>query len=230
MRIALTERNKALVSAAFALLVGAGIWMHLQRERRRVDAGAVRVDVLVTRRYLGANRALTPDMVEKRRIPRQYAEPGALTDPRELAGGPDGARTRVAILKGEQLTRSKVEVAGARPGLAWAVPPGERALGLRLAPEHAAGGHLQPGDRVDVLSVSRRGGAGSAAVIAARARVLSVGERIWDPAGAPGAPLHAGVAESLIVSLSLSPASAARVADASDRSTLMLALVSPLGP
>ncbi len=135
----------------------------------------------------------------------------------------------MSLLKGEQLTRSKVDAASGRCGVAWVIAPGSRALGLRLPTENAVAGHLQPGDRVDVMAIPQREGA-SPRVVAARVRVLSVGERLWDPGeAAADAAAASGAAESLLLSLDVTPEETLRLAAAVARETITLALTSPLG-
>lgn len=226
MRMEMTPARRLALSGLLGAAVAVGAGRHLAGERRRLSMGQEMGEALVARRYIAAGRPVSADAVERRRVPRAYIEPGALQDEKEAAGG----RARVALVKGEQVTRSKVELAGARPGLAWVVPPGYRALGLRLPTEHVASGHVNPGDRVDLLAVPRRERAEPARVLVRRARVLSVADRVWDPAEAPvDASAATGAAESLLVSLQLTADDVARVAASAERDTLMLALASPLG-
>lgn len=219
-----TPRARSAASALFAIVVGWGTWHHLAAERRRFEARGDMADAVVARRYLPAGRPLSPSDVERRRLPRAFVEPGALAAADELSS----ARTRVALPRGAQLTRATVELAGARTGLAWSLGPGERALGLRLPPERAAGGQIAPGDRVDVMAVPRRQGA-AAVVLARRLRVGAVGDRLWDPATAPAPPVNATPADSLLVTLLMPPETAMALAAAAEQNAIVLALASPLG-
>jgi len=219
-----TPRARAAASALFALAVAWGTWRHLDSERRRLEGRGDMADAVVARRYLPAGRPIAASDVETRRVPRSYVEPGALTAGDDLSA----ASARVAVPRGAQLTRATVELAGARTGLAWSLAPGERALGFRLPPEHAAGGHVSPGDRVDVIAVPRRPD-GTLSLLARRLRVGAVGDRLWDPATAPAPPANAAPAESLLVTLLVPAEDAARLAAAAERDTIVLTLASPLG-
>ncbi len=228
MKIEMTARRRLMISSLVSVLVAAGLWFYLAAERRRIANGVEMAPVLMTRKYIAAGKAVTADAVSSKVIPRACIEPGAVLDAKDL--GLAGGRARVSLLKGQQVTRSTVELAGGRPGLAWVVPPGLRAIGLRLPPEHLAAGHLNPGDRADVLAVPRRERTALARTLVKRARVLSVGERVWDPAEVSIDVSAAGpAADTVLISLLLSPADAARVAAAAEQETLLLALASPLG-
>ncbi|MBV9080042.1 MAG: hypothetical protein JO102_02865, partial [Elusimicrobia bacterium] len=121
-------RKRLTASIAFALLVGTGAWAYVDRAQRRLEAGLPVSTVMVARRYIPAGEAVSPDRVEPRRVPTAYLEPTALTDASSLKSGTAAVRARVGLLKGEQLTRSKLESPSSRLGIAWSVAPGERAL------------------------------------------------------------------------------------------------------
>jgi len=66
--------------------------------------------------------------------------------------------------------------------LPTAAPGGLRAMSLAVTPEHAAGGDLRPGDRVDVIDVD----AGEATQVARSVEVLSVANRADGGLARPG--------------------------------------------
>ncbi|RKQ72070.1 pilus assembly protein CpaB [Litorimonas taeanensis] len=61
------------------------------------------------------------------------------------------ARARYAIFEGEPIIDAKVVLAGDKGVLASLISPGMRAVTTRISVETAAGGFIQPGDRVDVI-------------------------------------------------------------------------------
>ncbi|WP_427452588.1 Flp pilus assembly protein CpaB [Litorimonas sp. WD9-15] len=58
---------------------------------------------------------------------------------------------RVQLAEGETLTRDKVIMAGDSGIMAALLKPGMRAVTTRISVDTAAGGFIQPGDRVDVI-------------------------------------------------------------------------------
>lgn len=210
------------VALLAALGVGLLTWRALARARLEQGVGGPATRVLVLRKSVTAGKAITAGDVEPRFIPAAFAEPGVYRDTKDLSG----ARARILLSKGEQLTRSKLESESSRLGLAWSIPPGMSALTLRLSAEGAVGGHVLPGDWVAVLGCPPRG---VASEIVSRARVGAVQERIWDPAGAPGSPPAAlGANEFFLVTLLLASEHVARVVTAGERGHLTLKLLSSL--
>ena len=214
--------RRFLVSAAAALVVGCLTWRSLERARREGAAGPTGT-VLVLKRPAPAGHVLDANDIDARTLPLAFAEPGAVRDAKEVKG----ARTRIALVKGEQLTRSKLESDSSRLGLAWTLAPGFTAMSLRLSAESAVGGHALPGDWVEIFSAASR--ESTATPLIRRARVVAVQDRVWEPGGAPPSPLAANVSnESFLVTLMLTPEQVSRVASAIDRSRLTLALLSAL--
>lgn len=61
------------------------------------------------------------------------------------------AMARVPMVEGETLTRDKVIMAGDSGIMAALLAPGMRAVTTRISVDTAAGGFIQPGDRVDII-------------------------------------------------------------------------------
>src|SRR5215469_2559770 len=84
-------------------------------------------------------------------------------------GGPKmqavvGDIVREAIYAGEPITGAKIVRSGDSSYMAVRLPEGMRAMALPINVESGAGGFIQPGDRIDVLSTHKddaRGGSGS---------------------------------------------------------------------
>lgn len=211
-----SARTRFLFSVGAALVVAVLTWRSIDGARRAGSNGPT-ATVLVLRKPAPVGQVVDAADIETRVIPASFAEPGAFHDPKDARG----ARARIALVKGEQLTRSKIESAASRLGLAWSLTPGSVALSLRLPSENAVGGHALPGDWVAVVA------AGSPLV--ARARVVAVQDRVWDPAGAPPSPFGASTPnESLLITLMLTPDQVSRVAAAVERGRITLALLSAL--
>lgn len=220
--------HRLLLSVGGGLLIAIGALLYLRSAERKIHAQQKMTGVLVAKRYVPAGKRITADDVEERAIPEAYVQPMSLAT---LKGTP--VHSRRGLTKGEQITRMNVYEEGALLGLAWVLAPGQTAVSLQLPPPHAVGGHLVPGDRVDVLCVLDRqpGWEEPAAFsIFSRVRVLAVNEKIVD---APAPSAHENSRrempnETILVTLELPLDLAARLALAEEKGRITLALTSPL--
>ncbi|HEY5107126.1 MAG TPA: Flp pilus assembly protein CpaB [Caulobacteraceae bacterium] len=106
-------------------------------------------------------------------------------------GGPamealKGAVVRDALVKGEPMVRGKVVIAGQGGFMSVMVKPGMRAMAIPVNAETGAGGFVQPGDRVDLLSAhqdasTKSGGGFVSQIVVSNVRVLAV-DQTTDPA------------------------------------------------
>jgi pilus assembly protein CpaB len=135
-------------------------------------------------------------------------------------GGPKlqsmvGAIVREPIYQGEPITERKLVRAGNSSFMAVRLPSGMRAVSLPFSAERGAGGFIQPGDRVDVLSTS--GAAGTAQIVLTNALVLAIDQRTDPPKTGTGAP-------GSTITLQVPAASVGAVALARSRGDLTMAL------
>jgi pilus assembly protein CpaB len=132
------------------------------------------------------------------------------------------------VVANEPLTESKLAPTNAGSGLPPAIPKGMRAVSVRVNEVIGVAGFVVPGTRVDVLATVDEPGTGSkesmSRVVLSDVTVLASGTR-YDQEGAraEGKPIPATV-----VTLLVTPQDAERVALASEKSHLMLALRNPL--
>ena len=101
---------------------------------------------LVALRDIPSNVRLDETMVEIREVPRDWQQPKALTATEELVG----QITAVPIFAGEQVLSTKLVTADGA-GLAFFVPKGFRAVSIAVDVFNAVGGHIKPGNHVDIL-------------------------------------------------------------------------------
>lgn len=101
---------------------------------------------LVAKRDILANVRLDETMFEVVEVPRHWQQPKALTSL-------DQIRDQIAavpIIAGEQLVTTKLATAE-KEGLALYLNKGLRAISLQVTVFNAVGGHLRPGNHVDLL-------------------------------------------------------------------------------
>lgn len=101
---------------------------------------------LVATRDIPANVRLDETMVQLVEVPRRWQQPKALASVDEIAD----QISAVPIFKDEQIVSTKLVTAD-EAGLAFYVPKGYRAVSLAVDVFNAVGGHLKPGNHVDVL-------------------------------------------------------------------------------
>jgi pilus assembly protein CpaB len=126
---------------------------------------------------------------------------GAFIDQKANAEGLEkmvGAVARFDLVEGEPITATKLVHPGDSSFMAAMLTPGMRAIAIEIAPETAAGGFIQPNDRVDVIvtrEVEATEGANTVQnyrsdLILANVRVLAI-DGVYAPPAAAGqaAPL-----------------------------------------
>lgn len=129
-------------SAAHGLMVGAGLVAFVLVAAALDQRGAT-VRVAVARSDIPAGAAVSPDQVRWSELPAGTELAGQLVSPRQLGRG--GMVAIQAVAAGQPLLRRQLAPEEAVDGLRW--------LSIPVAREHAAGGALGTGDRVDVIDV-----------------------------------------------------------------------------
>jgi len=143
--------NKLVLILALILgLVSAGgIYFYLAKQS---SAAIVRVEkVVVAKKAIPVRTAITADMLEVREVPEGTRHPNARGEPDIFLG----KVTKQTISAGEQVLTTKVFGQRSESGLAFIVPPNQRALSVQISEVIGSGGLIAPGDKVDVISVCR---------------------------------------------------------------------------
>jgi pilus assembly protein CpaB len=174
-----------------------------------------RVDILVAARAIAIGEMVGQGETRWQAWPRDALPSGSIrrSDP---APGPAPART--ALLEGEPVAEAKLLRPEHGGPLAVMLAPGMRAASVPMREETAAGGFIQPSDRVDVI-VTRKSeqdaGRPRSQIVLRGARVLAIGKSLGGRAAAG----------SRSVTLELTPAQARSLADAEASGAISLALV-----
>jgi len=186
-------------AVSLALFTGFTVARTLAEASSRAERlGGLR-EVRVAARSVEAGRVLTADDVAVRRLPAAALPRGS------VAAAPAGHTALVPLAPGEVVLEAKLAPWGVE-GVAALVPPGRRALAV---PAAKGGLALRRGNHVDVLATfdTTEGGTEPTFPVANSAQVLDVAE------------------ES--VTVAVSPEEAARVALATSRGTVTLAVTAP---
>ncbi|HZJ00300.1 MAG TPA: Flp pilus assembly protein CpaB [Gemmatimonadaceae bacterium] len=187
----------------------------------RLLAANSRAEV-ATRPVVVANRDI-PEGVTIDRIalsaaqwPMQAVPVGAFASIDSVAG----RVARVAVYNGEAIVPGRLAPVGTGPGLELKIPPGQRAMAVRINDVAGISGLLQPNSRVDVLVTIRDDAAADkqvAKLFMSNMLVLSVGTEIQRDA--QGKPNNAAT-----VTLAVTPEEAERLAIAMNTGAIQLVL------
>lgn len=112
------------------------------------------VKVLVASENIPLGTRLTSDHLSWTDWPKDSLRDSLITDQesdRDPISELEGAIVKAEIFEGEPINSAKIVRAGDSGVLAAMLKPGMRAVTTRISVETAAGGFIQPGDRVDIV-------------------------------------------------------------------------------
>ena len=147
--------------------------------------------------------------------PSDNAPAGAYTSIDSVAG----RISRVAIFNGEPIVPGRLAPVGSGPGLEIKIPPGQRAMAVRINDVAGISGLLQPNSRVDVLVTIREDNSEKqvAKLFMSNMLVLSVGTEVQRDT--QGKPINATT-----VTLAVTPEEAEKLAIAMNTGSIQLVL------
>ena len=131
-----------------------------------------------------------------------------------------------AVEENEPLTSGKLAALEAGAGLPPSIPPGMRAISVKVNEVVGVAGFVVPGTRVDVMVTLSKGGRDDdtlTRVVVSNVTVLTAGTRYDQENAKQGTPIP-----STVVTLLVSPEDGERIALAASEGHIMLALRNPL--
>ena len=218
--------KRTVIVLAVALLAALGAsyaaYVGMQRVADRAAASQV-APVVVAARPVPVGTELTADDVKVIDWPTATLVEGAVQATDQAVG----RAAVVALATNEPVTDVKLGARGSGAGLSPAIPPGMRAISIRVNEVVGVGGFIVPGSRVDVLVTMDNGNddaASFAHVVVSNAQVLTAGSRAaQEKAEKEGQPFEANV-----VTLLVSPEDAEKVALAQNKGQVTLTMRNPL--
>jgi len=127
------------------------------------------------------------------------------------------------VVENEPLIESKLAAREAGAGLPPSIPPGMRAMSVKVNEVIGVAGFVVPGTRVDVVVIVRQRDDSMSRVVVSNVQVLTAGTRIDQENAKDGKPIP-----STVVTLLVKPEDAERIALAQSEGQIMLALRNPL--
>ena len=176
--------------------------------------------VVVAAAKLELGAELRADDIRVIAWPADAMPPGALGDPNEVIG-----RGLIeGVVESELMLEAKMAPRGAGAGLPPAIPPGMRALSVRVNEVIGVAGYVLPGTRVDVVVTISPGNAGdmTSKIVLTNVLVLAAGTKIERDIE-NDKPISVTV-----VTLLVSPTEAERLTLASTEGRIQLALRNPV--
>jgi pilus assembly protein CpaB len=209
------NRSRLLMIGGLALAIGLLVSYSVYNRLRSVAAQsntAAGVPVLVAADDIDVGAKLKASDVAIINVPAPSRPPGAFSTTTKVLG-------RGAVLpisKGDFILQNKLAAMDAGAGLPSMIPPGMRAVSVRVNDVVSVAGFVQPGTRVDVLDTST----GQTITVLQNVAVIAVGASLLERlAGEQSAP---------VITLLVSPDDAQKLALASQEGRIQLALRNPL--
>jgi pilus assembly protein CpaB len=186
------------------------------------QAAASTVDAVVAAHPLKLGTRLTSDHVKLVKWPANSPVPGSFTKIEDVVNR--GVITSVE--ENEPLTETKLAPLEAGAGLPPSIPPGMRAISVKVNEVIGVAGFVVPGTRVDVMVTlpDRQKEENSLTrVVVSNVQVLTAGTRYDQEKAKEGTPIP-----STVVTLLVNPDDSERIALAASEGQIMLALRNPL--
>jgi pilus assembly protein CpaB len=218
-----SKRTAVVVGIAVILAATASLGMY--RIVSRVPAATTEVktiDVVVAQHPLKLGTRITADHVKVVQWPASAPVAGSFSKLEDVVN-----RGLIsAVDENEPLTGAKLASLEAGAGLPPSIPPGMRAISVKVNEVIGVAGFVVPGTRVDVmvtLSGKNHNEDSTTRVVVGNAQVLTAGTRYDQEKAKDGAPIP-----STVVTLLVTPDDGERVALAASEGQIMLTLRNPM--
>ncbi len=205
-----------IVALALGAFVSLFVYKNLVGRPATVEAGA---DVIVAADDIQVGSRVEEHDVRIARFPASGLPPGAYTKRSQVMG----RGVIIPISKGEFILPSKLAPENAGAGLPALIPPGMRAVSVRVNEVVSVAGFVGPGTRVDVLLTGTPDGSSESqtTTVLQNVAVIASGQRLERNA--------AGEAQTTpVITLLASPEDAERLTLASAEGKIQLVLRNPL--
>ncbi|HEY7291361.1 MAG TPA: Flp pilus assembly protein CpaB [Vicinamibacterales bacterium] len=217
-------RVRVFIVLALAVTAGGvfafGTYNYVQKLPKGVTTMPTK-PVVIAASDLDVGAEISADNIKVIQWPQDSVPPQAVSDPKEVIGR--GIIT--PVVQNEPIIPSKLSSKEAGAGLPPAIPPGLRALSVRVNEVIGVAGYVLPGTRVDVLATvnpSGNNGEVTSKVVLTNVQVLAAGTKIErDVEKNKAMPVS-------VVTLLVAPEESERLTLAATEGKIQLALRNPL--
>ena len=206
------------VALFLGFIAAVGIWQYLNKAQQKVkELTITRAVVVAAKRIPAGTKIVEADLAIKqlpaKAIPKDYPSSVELIV---------GMIAKTSLEVDEIVTGGRLVNEGAGGGLTLVIPKGFRAVTVRVNEVSGVGGFLNPGDRVDVISVFKGNEQNEtiSKTILQNVLVLAVGDKIVDP-NTVAEPQQKIVSQ---VTFALNPSDAEKIALATELGQMHLVL------
>ncbi len=214
------NRTRYLLIGVVALALGALLSSAVYRSlrARTTPAGGPGTDVVIAANDIQVGAKIQDRDLKVVKFPAEDLPAGVFRNKTAV----DGRGVVLPIAKGEFILPNKLAAENAGAGLPALIPPGMRAVSVRVNEVVSVAGFVVPGTRVDVLVTGNpSGGEAQTTTVLENVLVLAAGQRLersssGDTSMAP------------VITLLVSPENAQRLTLASSEGRIQLALRNPL--
>ncbi len=216
------NRTRLVFIATLALALGAfASAMAYRTLQSHIANGRVSTeDVVVATTDIAVGTRIQDKDVRVVQIPTDAVPPGSVRQTKRVVG----RGVVLPIVRGEFILPGKLAAENAGSGLPSMIPPGMRAVSVRVNDTSSVAGFVLPGTRVDVLMTGNPTGSGESQTITVlkNVAVLANGQKL-------DRNLLSGEAQTApVITLLVSPDDAQRLALATNQGRIQLALRNPL--
>jgi pilus assembly protein CpaB len=224
--------RRTLIALLLAALAAVLAYYFISEKEAALRADVTPLKVLVAKSSIGRGLPLTEEKVAIDEIPGAYISPGAIASVsrdeviRQWKKDYQGQFAVVPIAKGEQILSNKLSKI--LPGFAGVVPEGKRIMALTLDAASAVGGHMAPGNHVDILATFeheyQNAKRTTTVVLVQNVMVTAVGDQTTLEKSAKSGPGLTSGNNTVTVCLAVSPEDATRLALSEKEGSLKLML------
>ena len=206
-----------VIAVVLGLIAAIGIWQYLNKTQQKVKELTITRAVVVASKQIPAGKKIEDTDLAIKQLPAQAV-------PKDYPSSIDSLKGRIVkstIDTDEVITQGRLVGEGAAGGLPVVIPPGQRAITIRVNEVVGVGGFISPGDHVDILSVMKKNEDQTfSKTILQNVLVIAVGDKIFDPS------IYADPQSKIVaqVTFALSPKDSEKLALASETSQLHLIL------
>ncbi len=215
------NRSRLLMIGGLALAIGLLVsYSVYNRLRTSIGSrGEPTVEIVVAAKDIPVGTKLDNDSVRLAAFAQSNVPPGAFTKKSQVLNR--GAVLPIA--KGEFILPSKLAAENAGAGLPSLIPPGMRAVSVRVNDVVSVAGFVQPGTHVDVLATGNPGTSSErqTTTVLENVAVIAVGKSLLDR-------IVSGEQNAPVITLLVSPDDAQKLALVSQEGRIQLALRNPL--
>jgi pilus assembly protein CpaB len=218
----MNRRNRALIVLLVAVILAAGATYVVYGAVARMPVRQVEVatmHVTVATENLAMGTRIAKDQLKLVGWPAASPVQGSFASPDAIVG-----RGLIqAVAANEPITESKLAPVEAGAGLPPSIPPGMRAMSVKVNEVIGVAGFAVPGTRVDVLATLARQDESISRAVVSNVQVLTAGTLYDQEKAKDGVPIP-----STVVTLMVTPEDAERIALAQSSGTVTLVLRNPL--